>query len=557
MKRTLASIIGAAALFAGSYGVASAASLADLQSQLRAILAQIATIQSQQQVTGSWAIGSAFSATSTNASGTAPDSCKVWYDGCNTCTRATPGGPLSCSNVQCIWNAGSSCKQYFDSNSGSGSGASGTPRICTLPYYRLGYGARGDLVSALQSFLQSEGTFSATATGYFGPATQAALQKWQASQGVVSSGSVATTGWGSLGPATWRAILKRCTYPTPTIPIPSNTFAATPLSGSAPLTVSFTAEGYANSWTDANGNTVSVSDRGDRYIDFGDGSAALKIVCTNPTSMTCSYAVSHTYSSNGTYTAKLFTAGYFGIPNDTTYGTRNDVASQTITVGTPVACTLQYQPVCGRPSGCMNTCPAGQMCPMYCRLADPQTYGNRCELDAAGATYISDGACSTAANQPPAISGITGPTTLSVNQQGTWTVNASDPENQSLSYQVTWGDERAYPAVSSAVASSPVNYQTATFTHTYASAGTYTVHVTATDSQGASSATSITVVVGSGSVVCTEEYAPVCGQPPEPACRHTPPYCMIATPGPQTYGNRCMLNAAGAAYLYDGACTSY
>lgn len=431
MKRTLVSIIGAAALFAGSYGVASAASLADLQAQLQSLLAQIASLQSQQQVNGSWAIGSAFSATSTP--GVAPDSCKVWYDGCNTCTRTTPGGPLACTTVQCIWNAGSSCKEYFDT---TGSGSGGAPRICSFPYYRMAYGANGSTVSALQEFLQSEGVLSANATGYFGALTQAALQKWQANQGIVSSGSAGTTGWGTVGPATWRALQARCNPPTPT------------------------------------------------------------------------------------------------------------------------ACTLEYKPVCGQLPGCANNpCTPGKVCNMMCLTHTPQTYGNRCQLDAAGARYLYDGACvNPDTNQPPTISGITGPTTLAVNQQGTWTVNASDPENQSLSYQVTWGDERVNPTVASGVASSPINYQTATFTHTYATAGTYTVQVMVTDAQGASSNTSITVTVGSP-VVCTMEYAPVCGQPPEPACRHTYPQCMIATPGPQTYGNTCLMNAAGATLIHTGVCT--
>ncbi|MFM2419022.1 MAG: hypothetical protein RL385_3745, partial [Pseudomonadota bacterium] len=34
-----------------------------------------------------------------------------------------------------------------------------------------------------------------------------------------------------------------------------------------------------------------------------------------------------------------------------------------------------------------------------------------------------------------------GPTTLVVNAAGTWTIAASDPENGTLSYHVTWGDE--------------------------------------------------------------------------------------------------------------------
>ena len=53
---------------------------------------------------------------------------------------------------------------------------------------------------------------------------------------------------------------------------------------------------------------------------------------------------------------------------------------------------------------------------------------------------------------------------------------------------------------------------------------------------------------------CTLEYAPVCGQPPEPACRHSNPACMIATQGPTTYSNTCLMKAAGATYLYGGQC---
>lgn len=66
-----------------------------------------------------------------------------------------------------------------------------------------------------------------------------------------------------------------------------------------------------------------------------------------------------------------------------------------------------------------------------------------------------------------------------------------------------------------------------------------------------------TVSIRVGGVACTMEYAPVCGQPPEPACRHSIPACMMPTPGPQTYGNRCMMNAAGAVFLYEGKCSAY
>ncbi len=577
MKRFIV-VCAVVGLLAGA-GTASALSISDLQAQVQALLARIAALQAQQSVSVVPSTGVATSA--------APDSCQTWYDGCNTCTRSYPGGPLSCTEVQCIWNAGAQCNAYFDSGSTPSSGS--TPRFCSLTMRNISRGASGDVVSALQEYLQSQGILAASPTGYFGPSTEAAVRTWQAQQGLVSSGSLYTTGWGGVGPRTWAALknacnqvvggdrdahgcipsagyawcasLNQCIRPWETqcsTPAPVSVFDATPTNGSAPLAVTFTAQGYANSWYE-NGQMVAIADRGDRYIDFGDGSAALHIVCTNPTASTCTYTTTHTYTANGTYTASLFTAGYYGIQNDPTYGTKSTDAQQTITVGnTSTICPAIYQPVCGRPNGCANTCPAGSVvCPMMCRMPDPQTYSSTCALKAAGAEYLYDGACTTSANQPPTISGVSGPTTLSVNQTGTWTVSARDPENQSLSYQVTWGDELAYPMYANASVSSPVNYQTSTFTHSYANAGTYTVRITVTDMQGASAQTSITVTVGSAPVACTMEYAPVCGQPPEPACRYSYPQCMVPTQGPTTYGNRCTLNAAGATYLYDGACTTY
>ncbi len=58
----------------------------------------------------------------------------------------------------------------------------------------------------------------------------------------------------------------------------------------------------------------------------------------------------------------------------------------------------------------------------------------------------------TSVNQPPVISGVSGPTTLRVGETGTWTVQASDPENGTLSYSVIWGDEPVVPQVARAPA---------------------------------------------------------------------------------------------------------
>ncbi len=98
-------------------------------------------------------------------------------------------------------------------------------------------------------------------------------------------------------------------------------------------------------------------------------------------------------------------------------------------------------------------------------------------------------------NLPPVISGVTAPTILSVNQTGTWTINASDPENGPLNYSVNWGDAIIAPISYSASAQSAF-IQTSTFTHSYSSAGIYTVTFTVMDNAGQTAQTSSTVQVG-------------------------------------------------------------
>src|SRR3989344_5924780 len=99
-------------------------------------------------------------------------------------------------------------------------------------------------------------------------------------------------------------------------------------------------------------------------------------------------------------------------------------------------------------------------------------------------------------NQPPVISGVSGPTQLAVGQQGTWTVSASDPESGSLSYGVVWGDEEVIPMPPPIPFSTAPVLQTATFTHTYSQAGTYRPAFQVTDNAGKNAQTSISVNVG-------------------------------------------------------------
>ncbi|MBI5458087.1 peptidoglycan-binding protein [Candidatus Kaiserbacteria bacterium] len=94
--------------------------------------------------------------------------------------------------------------------------------LCSIPFAavaatcpnlsrNLSYGSKGADVTALQNFLISEGDLAAgNNSGYFGKMTATALKKWQARNGVVSTGTAATTGYGAVGPKTRAAIARMC-----------------------------------------------------------------------------------------------------------------------------------------------------------------------------------------------------------------------------------------------------------------------------------------------------------------------------------------------------------
>ncbi|MFZ2150127.1 MAG: peptidoglycan-binding domain-containing protein [Minisyncoccia bacterium] len=110
----------------------------------------------------------------------------------------------------------------------------------------------------------------------------------------------------------------------------------------------------------------------------------------------------------------------------------------------------------------------------------------------------------------PVINGVSGPQTLNVNQLGTWKVSAYNKNGGNLSYSVVWGDEYSYGygANSNAVKAANISQQSATFTHIYSQAGTYSPTFTVTSpntircvqapcpSNGGSAQTSLSVNVG-------------------------------------------------------------
>jgi len=182
-------------------------------------------------------------------------------------------------------------------------GSSGTvynSSACPLIGRSLSPGSTGSDVTSLQQYLISVGLLSPTsATGFYGPLTQAAVQQWQVAHNIVSSGTPATTGYGVVGPRTAAAISLLCTTaaasaPAPVAPV-GGFIQVTPISGTAPLTVSVR----------ATINTANSCVSATYTLDFGDGTPVQQIQSAGGTCQQQVQTYQHTYIYGGTYQITL------------------------------------------------------------------------------------------------------------------------------------------------------------------------------------------------------------------------------------------------------------
>ncbi|MFA6077066.1 MAG: peptidoglycan-binding domain-containing protein [Candidatus Paceibacterota bacterium] len=104
--------------------------------------------------------------------------------------------------------------------------------------------------------------------------------------------------------------------------------------------------------------------------------------------------------------------------------------------------------------------------------------------------------CEEGTNNNPVISGVSGPQTLNVNQQGTWSVRASSPNGGELMYSVLWGDEATNIQAGSNSQVLNIPTQSATFQHSYVKSGIFTPRFTVQNAVGQTAQTSLSVNVG-------------------------------------------------------------
>ncbi len=527
-KSLVAGLIIAAACTAPF--AASALSVTDLQSQIRELLAKVASLQTQLRE-------------QTSASSTMPQ----------------PG----------MWSEGKSA------------------RICTMLSRNLTRGQSGEDVRGLQEFLSTEGFLNTSATGYFGPATASAVAQWQAKNNISALGSFGPisrerikiwcnnsgNGLLSVSPQKGSAPL--------TVTVTSKTGDASdyrPSIADGRDTMIDFGDGSERQWVHCatNGQDIYPSrcqtPQSFSHTYMKDGTYVVSLVksggmcmggCKDETLASETVVVGNAPIACtkeyrpvcGSKPVVCITAPCNPVP--TTYGNSCMMKADGATYLYDGACkdtseNPESNPMCKTWNDGCNSCGRSENGgPAYCTLK----YCSPESMTKPYCTAYFDS--TTSGNKPPVISSFSGPVQLAVHEIGTWKITAADPENGTLKYSIVWGDEwvSAEPWDRMMAPSASIQ-QNSSFTHSYSTPGNYTVALTVTDSAGKEARTTTSVQVSQ--TACTAQYQPVCGRPN--GCANTCAPGMICTMQcelyqPQTYSNRCQMNNSNATFMHEGVCT--
>ncbi|MDO8576589.1 MAG: peptidoglycan-binding protein [bacterium] len=183
----------------------------------------------------------------------------------------------------------------------SGSSAVAATGACPNLTRSLSRGISGNDVLRLQTFLARDSSIypEAVLSGYFGPLTERAVQRWQVRYGVISSGS----GYGIAGPRTAAAIALQCAGGYGGILPPATVggfISVSPIQGAAPLTVNVT----------ATVNTPNSCAAAVYVLDFGDGTTAQQIPIAAGMCAPFNQTYPHVYRYGGTYKVTLSAGGH-------------------------------------------------------------------------------------------------------------------------------------------------------------------------------------------------------------------------------------------------------
>lgn len=369
-------------------------------------------------------------------------------------------------------------------------------------------GSSGDDVTRLQQFLATDPSVypEGTVSGYFGALTEKAVQKLQVKLNIVSSGTPATTGYGMVGPKTAAAIALLCSTGAST-PV-GGYIQVSPISGNAPMNVNVVAT--VNSTNSCTGAMY--------LLNWGDGTSAVSIPVNSGNCQAISQTYQHTYNTGGTYQITLSSGAHQTGATITVYGNSGSVVGGTVVqsqgetfTASPTSgaapLTVTFSGIVNGSgagwcsSGCSNILVMGDgsqgAVPLPISKNQAQSYtlqhtytsggtytathyqgqsgsgrpivGSPITITVTGSSNTGNG--STSSLNPPSVTPALGGNPKAVKVQFEW------PYDQCNNYTLTWGDgTNSNPQ--SGVCASSTSLTTYENTHTYSTAGQYTITLT-------------------------------------------------------------------------------
>lgn len=419
----------------------AAAQTADVQAQIQAMLQQVAALQAQLGVAGT---GSS--------------------DSANTAPAMSQG----------------STQVYAD-----------CPRVSRV----LKKGMSGDDVTRLQTFLSADPAIypEGTVSGFFGSATERAVQKWQARYKIVQSGTPSSTGYGVVGPRTASLMALQCSGGVSAQV--GGFIKVTPISGPAPLVVS----------VETTINTTHSCGAASYALNWGDGSAPMNIPISAGVCQEMKQTYSHTYSYGGVYGVTLSAGGHttsatVAVSGATAGGQSQGTGMTGTTDSLAVTTSSGSAPFTATLSGTVNanaSCGGGfytllfgdaqSVSISYPASCTAQPYSVQHQYVSAG-TYTanlfrgaagSSGAliASATISATSATAGLSAPSIVPNVGNNPLAITLQYDVSSCNGYDVDWGDGSSHATQSSAGTSCAGAVGTKNLGHTYAGAGSYTVTV--------------------------------------------------------------------------------
>ncbi len=229
---------------------------------------------------------------------------------------------------------------------------------------------------------------------------------------------------------------------------------------------------------------------------------ALSCINPNPNPTPLGVSIFSIDPALGSVGTQVTLSGRWFDSDNTVYFGGNPIVHVAASPGVAIACTTDPSCVPGIrqtltffiPDSIAPYCAPGMYCALYLRKVTPGVYPIYVTNSNGTSNTINFTVIDSSSNNSISISGIDAPNSLPIGTPGTWTVHVVGTASTNLHYSVSWGDQMT--ASSQIMAPVPGTIQSsATFTHSYAIAGTYHPTFTVSDDLGHSISSNASIVV--------------------------------------------------------------